>query len=95
MTTVTLLARPHDPRDPFEIVRRKIALVRCGSIEGRQLQRLRGPPLQLPDDNLAAAELTLAPEEIAKLDEASALTVEYPGWMLARTASGRVPETKA
>src|ERR1700742_2973509 len=41
------------------------------------------------DDNLAAAELTLRPEEIAKLDEAGALKPEYPGWMLARQAEGR------
>ena len=46
------------------------------------------------DDNLAAAELTLTPDEIAKLDEASALKPEYPGWMLARTAEGRVPAAK-
>ena len=38
------------------------------------------------DDNLAAAELTLSPEEIAALDKASALKPEYPGWMLTRTA---------
>jgi aryl-alcohol dehydrogenase-like predicted oxidoreductase len=46
------------------------------------------------DDNLAAAELKLAPEEITKLDEASALKPEYPGWMLARQAEGRVPVPK-
>jgi aryl-alcohol dehydrogenase-like predicted oxidoreductase len=46
------------------------------------------------EDNLAAAELTLTPEEIAKLDEASALRPEYPGWMLARQAEGRVPAAK-
>ena len=39
--------------------------------------------------------LTLTPEEIAKLDEASALKPEYPGWMLARQADGRVPAPKA
>jgi aryl-alcohol dehydrogenase-like predicted oxidoreductase len=33
-------------------------------------------------DNLAAAELTLAPEQVRRLDEASALPSEYPGWML-------------
>ena len=44
---------------------------------------------------IAATELALAPEEIAKLDEASALTREYPGWMLARTAEGRAPGPKA
>jgi aryl-alcohol dehydrogenase-like predicted oxidoreductase len=46
------------------------------------------------DDNLAAAELTLTPAEIAALDAASALKPEYPGWMLTRTAEGRVPTTK-
>lgn len=33
-------------------------------------------------DNLAAAELKLSAEHLAKLDEASALPREYPGWML-------------
>ncbi len=47
------------------------------------------------DDNLAAAQLTLSPEEIAALDAASALKPEYPGWMLARTAEGRIPAAKA
>jgi aryl-alcohol dehydrogenase-like predicted oxidoreductase len=47
------------------------------------------------DDNLAATELKLTPEEVAKLDEVSALKPEYPGWMLARTAEGRVPAAKA
>ena len=47
------------------------------------------------DDNLAAAELTLTSDEIAKLDEASALRPEYPGWMLARQTEDRVPAAKA
>jgi aryl-alcohol dehydrogenase-like predicted oxidoreductase len=47
------------------------------------------------EDNLAAAELTLTPEEIAKLDEVSTLKPEYPGWTLARQAEGRVPVAKA
>ena len=46
------------------------------------------------DDNLAATELTLSPEEIAALDAVSALGPEYPGWMLTRTAEGRVPAAK-
>jgi aryl-alcohol dehydrogenase-like predicted oxidoreductase len=46
------------------------------------------------DDNLAAAELALSPEEMAALDNASALKIEYPGWMLARTTEGRVPAAK-
>jgi aryl-alcohol dehydrogenase-like predicted oxidoreductase len=47
------------------------------------------------DDNLAAAELKLGAEEIAKLDAASALKPEYPGWMLARQGEGRLPAPKA
>ena len=47
------------------------------------------------DDNLAAAELTLSPEEVATLDAVSALRPEYPGWMLARLAEGRLPGPKA
>ncbi len=34
------------------------------------------------DDNLAATNLTLTPEEITQLDEVSALPAEYPGWMV-------------
>ena len=33
-------------------------------------------------DNLAAAEVRLAPDQVKRLDEASALPSEYPGWML-------------
>jgi aryl-alcohol dehydrogenase-like predicted oxidoreductase len=33
-------------------------------------------------DNLAAADLVLSPEELATLDAASALQLEYPGWMV-------------
>ncbi len=34
------------------------------------------------DDNLAAVELKLTPDELRQLDDASALPPEYPGWML-------------
>ena len=44
------------------------------------------------DDNLAAADLELTPEEVAKLDAVSELPAEYPGWMLARQGSARIPE---
>ena len=47
------------------------------------------------DDNLAATSLTLTPEDVAALDAVSALKPEYPGWMLARQADGRVPAAKA
>jgi aryl-alcohol dehydrogenase-like predicted oxidoreductase len=50
-------------------------------------------PEQL-DDNLAAASLTLSAEEVAKLDEVSALPAEYPGWMLARQGAERRPKDK-
>lgn len=33
-------------------------------------------------DNLASADVELAPEHVKMLDEASALPAEYPGWML-------------
>jgi aryl-alcohol dehydrogenase-like predicted oxidoreductase len=39
-------------------------------------------PEQL-DDNLAATKLQLGAEDLATLDEVSALAPEYPGWMLA------------
>ena len=38
--------------------------------------------LDQPQDNLAAADLRLTPDEIKQLDEVSALPPEYPGWML-------------
>ncbi|MBX3204942.1 MAG: aldo/keto reductase [Labilithrix sp.] len=46
-------------------------------------------------DNLAAADVTLAPEHVKLLDEASALPPEYPGWMVAfQNREARVPQTK-
>jgi aryl-alcohol dehydrogenase-like predicted oxidoreductase len=51
--------------------------------------------IQQLDDNIAAADLTLSADEVAKLDAVSALTPEYPGWMLSRQAEGRVPGPKA
>ena len=44
------------------------------------------------DDNLAAADLTLTAEEIARLDEVSELPAEYPGWMLGRQGGNRRPK---
>jgi Predicted oxidoreductases (related to aryl-alcohol dehydrogenases) len=47
------------------------------------------------DDNLAAAGLVLAPEDIARLDALSALKPEYPGWMVERQNDPRRnPNTK-
>ena len=41
-------------------------------------------------DNIAAADLLLSAEELAALDKASALTPEYPGWMLDRLSADRL-----
>ncbi|GLR68882.1 aldo/keto reductase [Acidocella aquatica] len=43
------------------------------------------------DDNLAAIDLSLSPEEIARLDAVSKLPPEYPGWMFERQGAARVP----
>jgi aryl-alcohol dehydrogenase-like predicted oxidoreductase len=47
--------------------------------------------LEQLDDNLAAADLKLTPEDMAKLDEVSELPAEYPGWMFARQGGARRP----
>ncbi len=47
--------------------------------------------LEQLNDNLAAADLDLTPEEIARLDEVSELPAEYPGWMFARQGASRTP----
>ena len=44
------------------------------------------------DQNLAAVKLRLDADDMAKLDEVSALSPEYPGWMLARQGAGRRPQ---
>jgi len=44
------------------------------------------------EDNLAAADLTLSPDQLKALDEVSALPSEYPGWMFARQGGNRVPK---
>jgi aryl-alcohol dehydrogenase-like predicted oxidoreductase len=43
------------------------------------------------DDNLAAANLALTADEMATLDEVSALPPEYPGWMVQRQTPPRRP----
>lgn len=45
-------------------------------------------------DNLAASELTLSHDELARLDAVSALPPEYPGWMLEFQNRDREPGTK-
>jgi aryl-alcohol dehydrogenase-like predicted oxidoreductase len=48
--------------------------------------------LEQLDDNLAAAELMLTDDEMKRLDEASELPGEYPGWMFARQGGARRPK---
>src|SRR5262245_17418363 len=43
------------------------------------------------DDNLRASGVTLTADELRALDQVSALPPEYPGWMLERQGSDRVP----
>ncbi len=40
-------------------------------------------------DNIAAADIALTPDELAKLDEVSRLPAEYPGWMFTRQSTTR------
>ena len=41
------------------------------------------------NDNLAATEVELSAEELARLDEVSKLPDEYPGWMIDRQNANR------
>ncbi|UCI08467.1 aldo/keto reductase [Mesorhizobium sp. B1-1-8] len=43
------------------------------------------------EQNLAATALKLDADDLARLDEVSALPSEYPGWMLERQGAGRRP----
>ena len=43
-------------------------------------------------DNIAATRLQLSVDDMQKLDAVSALTPEYPGWMVDRQLQGRMPE---
>jgi aryl-alcohol dehydrogenase-like predicted oxidoreductase len=47
--------------------------------------------LEQLNDNLEAVNLTLSPEEIAKLDEISADRPQYPHWMRTRNNATRIP----
>lgn len=43
-------------------------------------------------DNIASTQLVLAPEEVKQLDDISALSPEYPAWMVDRQSIGRFPQ---
>jgi aryl-alcohol dehydrogenase-like predicted oxidoreductase len=51
-------------------------------------------PEQLAD-NLGASEVTLDAEHVVRLDEASAIPPEYPGWMVERQNENRRPNKTA
>jgi diketogulonate reductase-like aldo/keto reductase len=42
------------------------------------------------EDNLAAVDVKLSPEEFQKLDQVSQLPPEYPGWMLPFQGANRI-----
>ncbi len=44
------------------------------------------------NDNLAAVDVKLTPEQMKTLDEVSQLPPEYPGWMLPFQSSGRLAD---
>jgi aryl-alcohol dehydrogenase-like predicted oxidoreductase len=46
------------------------------------------------EDNLAASELRLSPEQLAKLEAVSRLPPEYPGWMVERQNADRLPPAR-
>jgi aryl-alcohol dehydrogenase-like predicted oxidoreductase len=46
--------------------------------------------LEQLNDNIAAVDLKLTPDEIKKLNEVSALPLEYPGWMLPFQGANRL-----
>jgi aryl-alcohol dehydrogenase-like predicted oxidoreductase len=45
-------------------------------------------------DNIDATALKLTPEDLGALERASALSPEYPGWMITRQAAGREPAAR-
>jgi aryl-alcohol dehydrogenase-like predicted oxidoreductase len=47
--------------------------------------------LEQLDENLAATNLSLDTEDIARLEAVSALKPEYPGWMVERQTAARLP----
>jgi len=44
------------------------------------------------NDNIKAVDLVLADSDMIRLNESSALSSEYPGWMVNRQLQGRWPE---
>jgi hypothetical protein len=76
---------------PGSLARRDLAVEEQRG--GHTLSRHVGKTDEQLRDNLEATHVTLTSEDLAALDRVSALPAEYPGWMLARQAAGRVPDT--
>jgi aryl-alcohol dehydrogenase-like predicted oxidoreductase len=91
-----------DKADRIVIVMREIAKAHGVSVARVGLAWVRQKPFitstiigattmtQL-NDNLESVNLTLSPEQIAKLDEVSADRTQYPYWMISRNNATRVP----
>jgi len=47
--------------------------------------------LEQLNDNIASVNLQLTAEDLNQLNEVSAMTPEYPGWMVNRQLQGRWP----
>lgn len=62
----------------YLLTRPAVGTVLVGARDLKQLQ-----------ENIAAVDIELSEEDLAALDQASALTPEYPGWMLARQGADR------
>jgi aryl-alcohol dehydrogenase-like predicted oxidoreductase len=45
-------------------------------------------------DNIEATKTQLSIEDLEQLEHISALTPEYPAWMIERQQGGRMPEIK-
>lgn len=50
--------------------------------------------LEQLEDNLAASDLALTPDEVKRLDDLSAPPSEFPGFMVTRQNTGRRPDQK-
>jgi len=50
-------------------------------------------PEQLAD-NLAAPDVKLSDDDMARLQKVSELPAEYPGWMISLQSTNRFPETR-
>jgi aryl-alcohol dehydrogenase-like predicted oxidoreductase len=46
------------------------------------------------EDNIAATRVKLTPDDLAALDDVSALPPEYPQWMFDRQGANRIPTDK-